>query len=310
MTKETGETIAWADFDAWGKPRSPRGHDMNMAGVDNAVSFTSYTYDVVLDLYFAQARFYDANSRRFISVDPIKDGINWYAYCEGNPITFVDPSGLDSYVIWASYGDSKDTTDNERQAKIRAATYERMYRTPSHVIEVKSAADFEEAWNGMGLVGRNEVSIDVVEVISHGHYINHNDEKIGVLLFAQSTFHAKDSDGMGRNDRSINDLLQKEMRGLNFSACNTANQDFDINIATAFYENNPDIQTVTGWDGGVGFVFSSRNPFFKASADYPSLTQTTFYNLRQESDTREPGKITMSRWPRPSTLSITLPRHR
>jgi len=67
---------------------------MNMAGVDNAVSFTSYTYDKVLDLYFAQARFYDQNDRRFTQQDPIKDGVNWYAYCGNNPVVFVDPSGL------------------------------------------------------------------------------------------------------------------------------------------------------------------------------------------------------------------------
>jgi len=96
ITKENGETIAWADYDAWGKPRSPQGYDMNMAGVDNVIGFTSYTYDKVLDLYFAQARFYDQNDRRFISVDPIKDGVNWYAYCGNSPVVFVDPSGLEA----------------------------------------------------------------------------------------------------------------------------------------------------------------------------------------------------------------------
>ena len=30
---------------------------------------------------------------RFISEDPIKDGLNWYAYCGGNPIMFWDPTG-------------------------------------------------------------------------------------------------------------------------------------------------------------------------------------------------------------------------
>ena len=73
---------------------SPVDFDMNMAGVDNAVGFTSYTYDTVLDIYFAQARFYDQNDRRFTQVDPIKDGVNWYAYCGNSPTVFVDPSGL------------------------------------------------------------------------------------------------------------------------------------------------------------------------------------------------------------------------
>ena len=93
MTKENGQTIAWADYDEWGVVRSPMGHDMNMAGVDNAVGFTSYTYDVVLDVYFAQARMYNADNRRFMSVDPVKDSVNWYAYCENSPVVFVDPAG-------------------------------------------------------------------------------------------------------------------------------------------------------------------------------------------------------------------------
>ena len=94
MTRENGTTIAWADYDEWGKPRSPRDHDMNMAGVDNAIGFTSYTYDTVLDKFFAQARFYDATNRRFMASDPMKNGTNWYSYCINNPVVFVDPSGL------------------------------------------------------------------------------------------------------------------------------------------------------------------------------------------------------------------------
>ena len=31
---------------------------------------------------------------RFISEDPIKDGLNWYAYCGGNPVMFLDRNGL------------------------------------------------------------------------------------------------------------------------------------------------------------------------------------------------------------------------
>ena len=40
------------------------------------------------------ARFYWPEVGRFISQDPIGDGVNWYAYVGSNPVVWVDPEGL------------------------------------------------------------------------------------------------------------------------------------------------------------------------------------------------------------------------
>ena len=40
-------------------------------------------------------RYYDPAVGRFLTPDPIKDGRNWFAYCENNPLSRVDPNGLD-----------------------------------------------------------------------------------------------------------------------------------------------------------------------------------------------------------------------
>ncbi|MEI3163794.1 MAG: RHS repeat-associated core domain-containing protein [Lachnospirales bacterium] len=45
-------------------------------------------------LIYLRNRYYDSESGRFISEDPIKDGVNWYSYCGGNPVMFWDLSGL------------------------------------------------------------------------------------------------------------------------------------------------------------------------------------------------------------------------
>ena len=57
-------------------------------------NFTNHEFDEVLGLYFAKARFYCPVDRRFTQVDPARDGVNWYAYVHGNPLKYVDPSGL------------------------------------------------------------------------------------------------------------------------------------------------------------------------------------------------------------------------
>jgi RHS repeat-associated protein len=60
---------------------------------------TKYTYggkelDDNTNLYYFNARYYDATIGRFINVDPIQDGSNWYVYVNNNPLNMVDPTGL------------------------------------------------------------------------------------------------------------------------------------------------------------------------------------------------------------------------
>ena len=89
-----GEVIAHAIYDPWGKPITETNLDLNYAGIDNLNNFTGYTWDETLDLYYAQYRFYDADTHRFTQEDPIKDGANWYIYCNNNPTIYVDWGGL------------------------------------------------------------------------------------------------------------------------------------------------------------------------------------------------------------------------
>lgn len=45
-------------------------------------------------LIHMRARFYNPLVRRFVNSDPAQQGWNWYAYAAGNPLGFVDPTGL------------------------------------------------------------------------------------------------------------------------------------------------------------------------------------------------------------------------
>jgi RHS repeat-associated protein len=73
-------------YDPWGVPKADTYPDINFSGLGSPAAFTSYTYDEVLELYFAQTRFYDSADRRFTQEDTIREGANWYAYCGNSPV--------------------------------------------------------------------------------------------------------------------------------------------------------------------------------------------------------------------------------
>ena len=66
-------------------------------------------------------RYYDAALGRFLNPDPIgfAGGLNLYAYCFGNPVGLVDPSGLDGIAFMFPEGVGK--TPEERAPFIRGS---------------------------------------------------------------------------------------------------------------------------------------------------------------------------------------------
>jgi RHS repeat-associated protein len=75
---------------------SPYGETTTL-GTDggNSLQYTGRENDRT-GLYFYRARYYDPVLKRFISEDPIglAGGLNAYAYVGGNPITYMDATGL------------------------------------------------------------------------------------------------------------------------------------------------------------------------------------------------------------------------
>ncbi len=89
-----GEVDKTYDYDAYGNEYA---RDLND---ENPFRYCGEYYDTETGFIYLRARYYDPNVGRFTSVDPIKDGLNWYAYCENDPVNFVDPTGMIG--IWAT----------------------------------------------------------------------------------------------------------------------------------------------------------------------------------------------------------------
>ena len=61
---------------------------------DNPFRYCGEYYDKETQTIYLRARYYDSAQGRFTQEDPIRDGYNWYTYCGGNPVNFIDRTGL------------------------------------------------------------------------------------------------------------------------------------------------------------------------------------------------------------------------
>ena len=60
----------------------------------NPFRYTGEYFDAETGFIYLRARYMDPQTGRFVSEDPVGDGVNWYVYAGGNPVAFYDPSGL------------------------------------------------------------------------------------------------------------------------------------------------------------------------------------------------------------------------
>ena len=101
------------------------------AGTNDTPFLFNGRYGVQTDpngLLYMQARYYNPYLCRFINPDPsgFKGGLNFYAYANGNPVSYLDPFGLDAQAT----GDSDNSwlyapTLNQIQANEPADTFDK-----------------------------------------------------------------------------------------------------------------------------------------------------------------------------------------
>ena len=83
IVSSSTETV---EYDAFGNVIS--------GGISSPFMYCGEYMDSESGLYYLRARYYNPATGRFLTEDPIKAGLNWYAYCYNNPVMFIDPWGL------------------------------------------------------------------------------------------------------------------------------------------------------------------------------------------------------------------------
>ena len=106
LVDASGNEVAAYDYDPYGKIISATGA---MAEI-NPLRYRGYYYDSETGFYYLQSRYYDPEICRFINADSYAStgqgfiGFNMFAYCNNNPVNFIDPFGHDAEALewWVS----------------------------------------------------------------------------------------------------------------------------------------------------------------------------------------------------------------
>ena len=98
MTDETGNEIWRAIYDPFGKAMID-----DASTVDMNVRFPGQYFDSETGCHYNYFRNYCPDTGRYLTADPIglKGGFNPYLYADANPLTHVDPLGLDAITYGA-----------------------------------------------------------------------------------------------------------------------------------------------------------------------------------------------------------------
>lgn len=108
-----GKVTSYIDRDAWGNPEGKAVLKLGLRELDLVQEYTVHPWDMVLGVYFAQARMYDAGDRRFMAVDKIAtdyartNNLSTFLYTGNNPVNSIDLMGLDFETI--GYEDFEET---------------------------------------------------------------------------------------------------------------------------------------------------------------------------------------------------------
>ena len=120
----SGKVESWTHYNEWGEITHNAVLKCGQRELDLVKNYTGHEYDAVLGMYYAKARFYDAEKRRFISMDPIKGSVMdppsmvQYLYVKNGPLVYVDLLG--QYLIRANTNGGTTTYEVIREDALTA----------------------------------------------------------------------------------------------------------------------------------------------------------------------------------------------
>jgi RHS repeat-associated protein len=113
VANSSGTLTATTNYDAWGNPETTGGLTVSTP-FGYAGGYTDPD-----SLVYLLARYYAPASGQFISVDPLlSQTMQPYAYADGNPVSYVDPSGQARLNWWPDWKTVLELRLNKRETAL------------------------------------------------------------------------------------------------------------------------------------------------------------------------------------------------
>ncbi|MCX6580330.1 MAG: RHS repeat-associated core domain-containing protein [Candidatus Aminicenantes bacterium] len=214
------------------------------------------------ELDYFGARYFDNNSYRFISVDPVitKEKAltnpqywNLYAYCGNNPITSFDPSGLDNYVFY-------DPSNFSKQANVEASRLNKLNGEVTHTYAIRSEKDFVNNWNSM----KDTTNVTLLFHSGGGEGYG-NTVSIDWTKNEYLTTNPNGKTPSGTDATNIGDLKKHSIDTLRLYICGSAGSnllDMNSNSLGHTFARTQDVNTVKAAYGPVNYNPNTWEPRF------------------------------------------------
>lgn len=245
-------------YDAFGVETNPDEND------NNPFRYCGEYIDLETNTYYLRNRYYNPSNGRFTAEDPIRSGINWYTYCNNNPVVFIDPFGLESHYIFyndkadKSNGNLKDRVDKEYNALIKSG----VKKEDIYIKMITSEDMFAEEWAKMDN-GDNRIQRVAL-------YLHSSPRGIIINGDTNQSVMVDEFDGQKMTGHLlISELEQKDIYEITLYGCNTAHQDYAYeNVAYNLINSQKNVSRVIGWDGSMRWGFFDGKPQLAGSQDY------------------------------------------
>ncbi len=190
MTSD-GTTVISYEYDAWGNVIDEALNDFDYYAVFNlqVYRYRSYIYDNDTGFYYLQSRYYDPIVGRFINADDTNYlgasgtvlSYNLYAYCENNPIYFIDETGNASVLGFSVQviGFALRTYNFAHNLRLKFVGY--IFTQHSGNASIARMGFYKGSYNGCGWIATYNACI-MLGMSTHPAYIINYYEKNGMIL--------------------------------------------------------------------------------------------------------------------------------